>query len=228
MELIELINYWYSADAVKLFAPKENETALEAATAMLLILDKAANSDYEARQLIDGLADGDVLPEHKTSGKTIVLDRTAVEKLVAHKKILCLFLAKALRLAASHDGSSSAFNWFEICGNAVRCMNEAGLNTYTSQTGRAIRDWFVIFRKRRKFPNALLEINRYGPPFLNAFPESIERMKKHGNGNLPKMTCDWMREWLLTEEIPRVVAAYNSDLDEEEIDLGLAMTQEEF
>jgi hypothetical protein len=87
----------------------------------------------------------------------------------------------------------------------VKELNDVGLRTYTSKTGKAIRDWFIIFRERRKFPNPLLEINCMGPPFLLAHPGTVKRMKEHGNSNLNRLTCDFMLDWLQNIEIPRLV-----------------------
>ena len=54
-------------------------------------------------------------------------------------------MAMALAIALEMDGDTESFHWQIICGEAVAQLNCVGLKTYTSKTGKAIRDWFVIF-----------------------------------------------------------------------------------
>jgi hypothetical protein len=100
-------------------------------------------------------------------------------------------------------------HWQNACGKAVEELNNVGLQTYTSATGKAVRDWYILFCKHRKFPNPLLEMNTGGPPFLLAHPESVKRLKELGYSNLEKMTCDFILDWLRNIEIPRVVQEHN-------------------
>ena len=80
LELIELTNYWYSTNAMKLFEPTEDETPREAARNQMRILLEAANDDAKMRELIDGLGINDDLPVHKATGEPIKLDKMAVER----------------------------------------------------------------------------------------------------------------------------------------------------
>ncbi|KAL3902314.1 MAG: hypothetical protein SGARI_005900 [Bacillariaceae sp.] len=223
MKLIEMTNYWYSHDAEVLFEPCTGETAHEAAAAMFELLSKAANDRRQLKNIIVGLGDDEEeIPVNEATGKRIVIPAASTERLLAHLKMLCVFMARALSVALEHDGFSNSFSWLDICGKAVKALNDVGILAYQSETGKSIREWFVIFRKQRKFPNPLLEIRRHGPHFLLAHPDTVTRMKEYGNANLKKLTCDFMREWLIEKEIPRVVAEYNNNVLDNDEDLVMA------
>lgn len=213
--LEELTDFWYSKNAANLFCPQGGETAYEAAVAQKELLLCAANDDNALRELIDGLGIDAELPLHESTGVPITLPLSGVQKLLKHKKILALFMAQALDIALKYDKhSGQSFHWQAICGEAVKTMNGIGLMTYTSATGKAIRDWFVIFRQRRMFPNPLLEAHGYGPPFLLAHPETVVRLKEKGNSNLEALTCDLIHDWFHHKELPRILKESNSRLPE--------------
>lgn len=191
------------------FEPRDDETAFEAATELHQLLHEASNDDSKLRALIDGLGDNDELPVHEATGKPMTMPSYAIQKLLKHKKILCLFMARALKIALVVDGLQGSVHWQNTCGEAVSQFNKLGLFTYTSETGKAIRDWFIIFRKRRKFPNPLFEINRHGPLFLLAHPDTVKRFKEKADNNLESLTCDYMHDWVHTIELPRILKAHN-------------------
>lgn len=66
-----------------------------------------------------------------------------------------------------------------------------------------------MFRKRRKFPNPLFEINRHGPLLA-------KRFKEKADNNLESLTCDYMHDWVHTIELPRVLKAHNDKSATEE------------
>ena len=106
IEAIKLTNYWYSPEADILFKPMADETAHEAAVNQMKLLEDAVNDDAKLKSLVDGFGseEGDDFPLHRCTGKPIIIPASTLQRLLAHKKILCLFMARALHKAIEVDG----------------------------------------------------------------------------------------------------------------------------
>jgi hypothetical protein len=115
VELIALTNYWYSTEANNLFNPREDETAFEAASSQMELLEAAANNERQLREIINGLAEDDELPLRRNTDKPIALSDASVQRLLAHQKDLVLVHC---------EGSQDSFKdgWLQVECALAKCL----------------------------------------------------------------------------------------------------------
>jgi hypothetical protein len=219
LEIHEITNPWYAPETEQVFCPLDWETAREAVKNQMELLRAAANCEKKMKLLIDELEDDSrILSEEFQNGELsddgrkwerfpVRISADDIARLVYYTQKVSLYIAKALELALAVDGSLGPILWKEKCKAAIKTMNNAGVTLWKDKSGAPILEWFAVFRKRRMFPNPLLESSRYGPPFLVNQPLVVKRLREFGDSNLENLKIDLMRDRILNHCLPSLVEA---------------------
>jgi hypothetical protein len=175
--------YWYSTEAKRLFAAKEDRNAFEEVLLRIAALDKAL----------------------KTGDFSSLIHQYETHKPTDHQmyclKNKALYMKVALQLATE---KMNKWTWDECCHEALRRCNAYSINRPYTTNSRVIRNWHTEFRKSNNF--ILPYRSKRGlPDFLEDNDDAVSLIVRYACSKLSELSVELMYNYLHCNVIPSMI-----------------------
>ena len=187
--------YWSCSEARKLFGYDKNDETIDVVHLLnerIELLKSVHNNEHGYQYVIP-------MSEEESSQSSVTSYNIFV---IRHK---ALFLTRAYQIAL--DKLKVGVKWEDICNEAVKELNNVGINTTT--TGKIVMKWHREFRDNDQFPHPNIYVRMgktYKPPIFELFPDIEAKVNEFILSNLSFFTVEMLRSELATEIIPKRLA----------------------
>jgi hypothetical protein len=174
--------YWSCSEARKLFGYDKNDETIDVVHLLneRIELLKSVHNNEHGYQYVIPMSE----KESSSSQSSVTSYNIFV---IRHK---ALFLTRAYQIAL--DKLKVGVKWEDICNEAVKELNNVGINTTT--TGKTVMKWHREFRDNDQFPHPNIYVRMgktYKPPIFELFPDIEAKVNEFILSNLSFFTVDF-------------------------------------